>query len=113
MQRYTITIGTNSYGTALVGRAECRAQGAIITQQVYGSQLGHRVVARDGGGDLHICTPTHAGQKGWDVQARFPAADGSRRHARGAGVTAAERVKGEEARQDQQRLHEIYLGRGS
>ena len=61
---YPITIGATENGQALFGKDVCR-QYAVIEDQVFGSQLAHRVVVRWDNGQVWICTPTEARKSGW------------------------------------------------
>jgi hypothetical protein len=77
MAIYPIWIGASPSGLALVGAAACDDWGAVVTEQIYPSQLRHRVVARNETGALEIVTPTDARARGLEITDRFPAADGS------------------------------------
>lgn len=67
---YPVWIGITDGGRPVIGVAngvnEC-----TIVEQVYGSQIPHRVVARDACGDWHLCTPTDAHVAGWEIVRRF------------------------------------------
>ena len=67
---YPITIGATKEGAPVFGAKECKSQGAVTTERVFGSQLAHRVVVRLDGSML-ICTPTEAMKNGWEIVATF------------------------------------------
>lgn len=68
---WRVTIGSTSSGAPIIGARACKEYGAVVTDKVFGAQLPHRVTARDGAGGVHICTPTEAHKKGWDIVGRF------------------------------------------
>lgn len=70
---YRIWIGITDNGRPVIGAHNGANDPDIcpISEQVYGSQIPHRVVARDDNGDWHLCTPSLARVAGWEIVQRF------------------------------------------
>ena len=73
---YQIWIGASPKGTPLIGAVE-GANNAEIREQIYPSQMQHRVVARNDSDEVVIVTPTEARTSNMEIIAYFPKADGS------------------------------------
>ena len=68
---YPIWIWTDGDGRPHIG-ANGR-ESSVSSEQIYSSQMRHRVTARRDG-VVCIMTPTEAAQEGWEVIHHFPAA---------------------------------------
>ena len=76
MPNYPIWISTDNHGTPKIGAHMRDAETETDAEQIYPSQMAHRVTARDDAGHVTICTPTEARQSGWIVLNTYPAAYG-------------------------------------
>ena len=70
--RYQIWIGATNEGRLVIGSKNMRGKDIVSREQVYGSQLPHRVVARisdepNPGAEYSIMTPTDAWRAGYQV----------------------------------------------
>jgi len=74
---WKMAIAATSEGMPLIGADACRRD-TVARDYVYPSQFAFRVTARDGDGQVHICTRTTAALMGWEVLYAFPCSDGSR-----------------------------------
>jgi hypothetical protein len=74
---YRIWIGGNRDGSIAISVAS-GAKTCDVSEQLYPSQMAHRVLARDGHGEVFLCTPTEAQRSGWTVLRAFPPAQGGR-----------------------------------
>jgi hypothetical protein len=77
MGNYMIWIGADRDGTPLIGSRACGDYEAVVHEHIYPVQMRHRVVVRAEDGQIAITTPTDARERGLDVIAQFPRADGS------------------------------------
>jgi CTP-dependent riboflavin kinase len=74
---YPIWISTDSHGTPRIGADLILADDTCDAERIYSSQMANRCTARTAEGRVVICTPTEAQERGLEIIARFPRADGS------------------------------------
>jgi len=66
MRHYRIRIAVSTTGICAIGQYGVKRLGKVADSElVYGSQLPHRVAAKDSRGKWRITTPTHARKMGW------------------------------------------------
>lgn len=64
---FPVWIGCDSEGRAYIGVASMRGHEIVDREQIYGSQIPHRVVAMTPGAGPMIMTPTEANENEYEI----------------------------------------------
>lgn len=68
---YRVWVGVDRRGWFLIGATQMAD--AVEKEQIYGSQIPHRITAQDASGNWHLTTPSEARRRGWRLGERGPA----------------------------------------